>query len=117
MPAERLVDALLTLEHASLEDHLRITFELLDTRNDGTIARENLDEILRVSIFTGAPANEGIISCFLALAPGGSISRENLDETLWMRSIGRHTDPCCQNAECQCQRQYLRISFELLDTP
>jgi respiratory burst oxidase len=49
VPAERLVDALLTLEHASLEDHLRITFELLDTRNDGTIARENLDEILRVA--------------------------------------------------------------------
>lgn len=49
VPAERLVDALLTLEHATLEDHLRITFALLDTRNDGTIARENLDEILKVS--------------------------------------------------------------------
>jgi len=110
VPAERLVDALLTLEHASLEDHLRITFELLDTRNDGTIARENLDEILRVSM---SLLQQGIISCLLALAPGGSIVRENLDETLWMRSIGRHTNTCCQNAGCQSQTQCLRISFEL----
>lgn len=50
VPAERLVDALLTLEHASLEEHLRITFELLDTRGDGSIARENMVEILKVGL-------------------------------------------------------------------
>ena len=48
VPAEQLVDAILALQHASLEDHLRITFELLDTRGDGTITRENMEEILKV---------------------------------------------------------------------
>ena len=58
VPAERLVDALLTLEHASLEEHLRITFELLDTRGDGSIARENMVEILKVGALAAhAPAD------------------------------------------------------------
>ena len=48
VPAERLVDAILALQHASLEDHLRITFELLDRRGDGTITRANMEEILKV---------------------------------------------------------------------
>ena len=60
VPAERLVDALLTLEHASLEEHLRITFELLDTRGDGSIARENMVEILKVGAF-GADSLRTII--------------------------------------------------------
>ena len=55
VPAERLVDALLTLEHATLEQHLRITFELLDTRGDGSIARENMVEILKVGRRAGHP--------------------------------------------------------------
>jgi Ca2+-binding EF-hand superfamily protein len=57
VPAERLVDALLTLEHASLEDHLRITFELLDTRGDGSIARENMVEILKVGAPVAPPSH------------------------------------------------------------
>ena len=42
------MDAILALEHASLEEHLRITFELLDVRGDGTVTRENMEDILKV---------------------------------------------------------------------
>lgn len=39
---------MLALQHASLEDHLRIAFELLDTRGDGSVTREAVEEILKV---------------------------------------------------------------------
>lgn len=65
VPAERLVDALLTLEHASLEEQLRIAFELLDTHGDGSIARENMVEILKV----GAPAAHSLRTVIPSTAP------------------------------------------------
>ena len=37
------------------QDHLRITFELMDTHNDGTIAEEHLIEILKVRLSGNRP--------------------------------------------------------------
>mmetsp|Transcript_19749 Transcript_19749/g.59648 ORF Transcript_19749/g.59648 Transcript_19749/m.59648 type:complete len:932 (-) Transcript_19749:862-3657(-) len=49
VPADRLADAMFTLEHASLEDQLRITFQLLDTRSDGTISTADLNQTLQAA--------------------------------------------------------------------
>ncbi len=86
MPAERLVDALLTLEHASLEEHLRITFELLDTRGDGTIARENLEEILRVSSSVSSSARSGFFTYLWSM-----------DRSLCRSYVGAQTWSCTSN--------------------
>mmetsp|Transcript_19750 Transcript_19750/g.59654 ORF Transcript_19750/g.59654 Transcript_19750/m.59654 type:complete len:963 (-) Transcript_19750:862-3750(-) len=45
---EGVADTMLQLENNSLEDNLRITFDLLDTRRDGTISLDVLDEVLKV---------------------------------------------------------------------
>jgi hypothetical protein len=88
VPAERLVDALLTLEHASLEEHLRITCELLDTRGDGSIARENMVEILKVGVSRAACKLPPLLPCQLRSTAGRLCGRgggRNLD-------VGRSPD-------------------------
>jgi Ca2+-binding EF-hand superfamily protein len=64
VPAEQLIEAVMALQHASLEDHLRITFELLDTHGDGTINCDNMQEILKVGF---ALPNTNLVKVSLAI--------------------------------------------------
>ena len=45
---DTVADAMLQLEKISLEDNLRLAFDLLDTRRDGTISVDALQEVLKV---------------------------------------------------------------------
>ncbi len=46
---DTVADRMLHLEKISLEDNLRLTFELLDTRRDGTMSVDTLQEVLKVA--------------------------------------------------------------------
>lgn len=49
VPMSRVVRALFALQHAGLEGRLRITFELFDVDRSGSIDRQELFEILKVT--------------------------------------------------------------------
>ena len=50
VPMSRVVRALFALQQSGLEGRLRITFELFDVDRSGSIDRQELFEILKVSL-------------------------------------------------------------------